>query len=1021
MRSHSQDSNAKRLRRSVAVATTLAVAVAGPVVPLAPDGPASVASAQTAVPPPDGVSNIGVRKVGADWVTDFFFTKAMTLRTVTVEFAPPSTTDPRNDTAPLDDPVLRKIPVERTYRLDHTRGGRLLETMNVVGRRTIVKTTTGRNAIKIVFELPRDVQILGGNEKLSFVAPGEGANYPIPFRSTASGSRFTRGALNEDPLPPAPSTTTTVTPTSTVYTTPTVTASTTTRTVIPSTHTTTPRRTVTSTSTVVADPTTIVRTSYTTTTPTSTATSTTTFTAAPVTATSTAATRTVTPVRIVTSTPTSTAPAVTTTQTPRSITVTPSATTTTTPTLVEAPTTVTAPSTTVTRQARPVTVTSTTTTQGADKIVITPTTPTVTSRPTVTPTRTVAGAPSTVTARPVTVTPTVTRDQLVTATAAPVTSTVTQATTVTPTRTVTRTVRPSATSSTQPSATTAPNQTTNQATPRTTPQQTTTQRNDFPVSWADVRTRAGELVVSKPIGDAPAPRNSQFTTVSVVKREEGATTTTNPRPVEANWITVEDDGTLVVAPPAGTAPGRYEVVVESAATGERDTITVTVEPAIPMSERYTIAVTSVEAPAGASRTAPAPRASAVEGGFHYADRALPAGTTFEVDVPGAAVDKQGRVTYTPPVDAKPGIVRVPVKVTFPDGSTGFFEAEFVVGEPLMADRFPLAYENGVSVAAGDTAAVFATGDAQLPEGTTFALRNDADLGGWLVSVDKRTGAVRVVAPASGGKELTVPIVAYFPDGSTRELATKVAVADSKKQTSNRRLAYDPVTATRGSLVTLDVKGVVPAGTTFRLIDTAEKVAVNATTGQLSLTVPDGATAGETIELRVRAAYPDGSATELVGRVHVVDMATLYPVKFDGATAEANGSLNLAQTLNVPTGTRFSIPPEFKERGWDVSVDPATGQLRVKADANAVGGNQVMVPVQVTYPDGSTSVVAVPVTAPKPPAAPTPTQQPQDDGSSTGTWIAVVVGALTALAGAGFALWLNRDEVRRALAQFGIAL
>ena len=196
MRSHSQDSNAKRLRRSVAVATTLAVAAAGPVVPLAPNGPASVASAQTAVPLPDGVGSVGVRKDGADWVADVFFLKAMTLRTVTVEFAPPSTANPSKDSAPDEDPILEKIPVERMYRLEHTRGGKPVGSVNVVGRRTLVKTTTGRNAIRIVFELPREVQILGGNEKLSFVAPGEGANYPTPFLSNRGGSRFSRVALN---------------------------------------------------------------------------------------------------------------------------------------------------------------------------------------------------------------------------------------------------------------------------------------------------------------------------------------------------------------------------------------------------------------------------------------------------------------------------------------------------------------------------------------------------------------------------------------------------------------------------------------------------------------------------------------------------------------------------------------------------------------------------------------------------------------------------------------------------------
>lgn len=998
MRSHSLDSRAKHLRRSIAVATTFAVATATPVAPVIPGGSMNAASAQTAVPLPDGVSSVGVVTSGANWQTDVFFHKPMTVRTITVEFVPPSTSNPK-ESAPDDDPVLNKIPVERTYQFQHVRNRRVIGTSQVVGRRTLTKTSSGRNAIKIVFELPNPVQISGG-EKISFIAPGEAKNYPTPFLSGTSGSRFTRVGINEDPVPP-----------STVTTTPTVTARATTRTSTAAPFTTTPSVTVTTTPTVVASPSTIVRTSYTTTTPTLTAITIPTVVAAPSTVTVTAATLTETPTRVVSTTPTFTAQTTTDTATATTWTTTPTTRTVITPTMTEAPARVTAPTSTVTHQAPPTTLTQTSTAPTFTATRTVTSTPTVTARPSVTPTTTVTGAAVTVTPTTWTETPTTTRVERVVVTAAPVTRTKTSPTTVTPTTTVTRTVRPSPapspTQSAQPSAATSPTQATAAPAPAS-----------RPISWGDVRTRAGELSVTTPIGDVAVPEAANYTTVSVIRRDTETTTTLAP--AETNWIRVEESGALVVAPPPGTAPGRYEVVIESAATGQRDTVTVTVEPPVPMSERYTVGVASVATPAGTSRTAPAPRASVVEGGFHYADRALPAGTGFEVDVPGAVVDKQGRVTYTPPVDAEPGIVRVPVKVTFPDGSTGAYDVEFVVGEPLMADRFPLAYESGLSVKAGDAAALFTTGATQLPEGTTFALRNGYDLGGWLASVDKRTGALRVVAPSGGGEDLTVPIVAYFPDGSTREISAKVSVADAAKLTSSRNLSYEPVTATRGSLVTLDVRGTAPEGTTYQLAEGEGKVAVDASTGRLTFTVPDGATAGDAIALRVRATFPDRSATELVGKVNVVDMATLYPVKFADPASGGSGNQKLAQTLAVPAGTRFAIAPEFKERGWDVTVDPVTGQLTVSADASLVGGNQALVPVQVTYPDGSVSVVAVPVTAPKPAPAPAQ-QQSQPDQKPRMNWVPIVVGAIAALAGVGFALWLNRDEVRRALAQFGITI
>lgn len=1022
MRLHSLESRAKNLRRSIAVATTFAVAVAAPVAPVFPGGSLNTASAQTAVPLPDGVSNVGVVVNGADWKTDVFFNKPMTVRTVTVEFVPPSTSNPRKDSAPDGDPVLNKIPVERMYRLEHVRNRQVIGTSEVVGRRTLTKTPSGRNAINIVFDLPNPVEV-SGVEKISFIAPGEGANYPIPFLSGTSGSRFTRVGINEEPAAPvasspvatSSSTSSTVTApaTTSTLTTSTVTAPTTTSTLTAAATTVTPSVTVTTTPTVVANPTAVVRTSYTTTSPMRTVTTTPIVTAAPATATVTAAALTTTPTQVVSTTPTVTARSTTATVTAPGQTVTPTARTFVRPTMTEAPAPVTAPASTVTHQAPPNTLKQTTTAPTFTATRTVTSTPTVTARPSVTPTTTVTGAAVTVTPTTWTKTPTTTQTKQVTVTAAPVTRTKTSPTTVTPTVTVTRTVRPSPAPSTalssQSSAATSPTQ--------------ATQPASRPISWGDVRTRVGELSVSTPIGDVAVPEAANYTTVSVLRRDTENTknteTATPLTPAETNWIRVEESGALVVAPPAGTAPGRYEVVIASATTGQRDTVTVTVEPPVPMSERYTVGVASVATPAGASRTAPAPRASVVEGGFHYEDRALPAGTGFEVDVPGAVVDKQGRVTYTPPVGAEPGIVRVPVKVTFPDGSTGAYEVEFVVGEPLMADRFPLAYESGLSVKAGDAAALFTTGTAQLPQGTTFALRNGYDLGGWLVSVDKHTGALRVVAPSSGGEELTVPVVAYFPDGSTREISAKVSVADSAKLASSRSLTYDPVTATRGSLVTLDVRGTAPEGTTYQLAEGEGKIAVGAATGRLTFTVPDGASAGDAIALRVRATYPDRSATELVGKVNVVDMATLHPVKFANPSSGVSGTQNLAQTLAVPAGTRFAISPEFKERGWDVTVDPVTGQLRVSADASLVGGNQTLVPVQVTYPDGSVNVVAVPVTAPEPAIA--PAQQPQPGQKPRMNWIPAVVGAIAALAGVGFALWLNRDEVRRALAQFGIII
>ena len=120
-------------------------------------------------------------------------------------------------------------------------------------------------------------------------------------------------------------------------------------------------------------------------------------------------------------------------------------------------------------------------------------------------------------------------------------------------------------------------------------------------------------------------------------------------------------------------------------------------------------------------------------------------------------------------------------------------AEFVKGQPLMADLYTFEYRTGASVAAGNTTVLKLTSDESLPAGTTFALCDITEFGGWIATVDKSTGAIRVTAPTSGGGALELPVVAYFPDGSTREFATTVAVKDPQELAAIRPDTEQPQT------------------------------------------------------------------------------------------------------------------------------------------------------------------------------------------------------------------------------------
>ena len=59
------------------------------------------------------------------------------------------------------------------------------------------------------------------------------------------------------------------------------------------------------------------------------------------------------------------------------------------------------------------------------------------------------------------------------------------------------------------------------------------------------------------------------------------------------------------------------------------------------------------------------------------------------------------------------------------------------------------------------------------------------------------------------------------------------------------------------------------------------------------------------------------------------------------------------------------------------------------------------------------IVEYPVTA-----TAAPETKPQQGSSASAGWIAVVLGALVAIAGVGYAAFLNQDAIRAQLKQFG---
>ncbi|MDT0972763.1 YPDG domain-containing protein, partial [Staphylococcus pseudintermedius] len=120
------------------------------------------------------------------------------------------------------------------------------------------------------------------------------------------------------------------------------------------------------------------------------------------------------------------------------------------------------------------------------------------------------------------------------------------------------------------------------------------------------------------------------------------------------------------------------------------------------------------------------------------DKDLPPNTKFEIppsgDIPEgwtAEVDPNtGVVTVTPPADANPGTsVDIPVKVTYPDGSSEETPVKVTVDTPDSGNHNP-GYEEG-HTKPNVPVEIPQTGDKDLPPNTKFEIPPSGDIPeGW---------------------------------------------------------------------------------------------------------------------------------------------------------------------------------------------------------------------------------------------------------------------------------------------------
>ncbi|MFR9821097.1 YPDG domain-containing protein [Corynebacterium striatum] len=232
---------------------------------------------------------------------------------------------------------------------------------------------------------------------------------------------------------------------------------------------------------------------------------------------------------------------------------------------------------------------------------------------------------------------------------------------------------------------------------------------------------------------------------------------------------------------------------------------------------------------------------------------------------GVTVDETtGKVTVPVPAGANPGdTIKVPVEVTYPDGSKDNVDVTVTVEKPdapveADKDKFDPKYKDG-SGKPGDNVTVpaptFTDKDGKAtkaPKDTKFAPGAGAPDG---VTVDETTGKVTVPVPegAEPGSKITVPVEVTYPDKSKETVEVTVtvekpdapevdvnvdAIPDTKVQRGEK--VSIPVKSTDGSEVsvtglpdflkynpeTKTIEGTVPADADLTSYDVEVKASLN---------------------------------------------------------------------------------------------------------------------------------------------------------------------------------------------------
>mgnify|MGYP002716359494 CR=1 FL=1 len=461
------------------------------------------------------------------------------------------------------------------------------------------------------------------------------------------------------------------------------------------------------------------------------------------------------------------------------------------------------------------------------------------------------------------------------------------------------------------------------------------------------------------------------------------------------WVSVAADGQLVAEPNRDVAPGVYPINVITD-NGERGTILVEVAAPVSDADRVTAEYKESFVQAGRTNSSRRPVATIDRDGVKYAKQPLPAGTTFSVSTANGTVDPEtGVVTVNAPLSMAAGeTIVVGVDIRYPDGTTEKVTAQFVVDAAEQSEFYHPAYKEGLGAQAGRTVVVPVLEDSVPEDGQYELFPQDRD-DDWDVSIDPETGAVTATAPEEGAKDISVPVTVLYSDGTTSDREETDPETGERKKVPT---VFAHISAVEGPTLATDStsgadygtpffdadgnirifpNGSLPQGATFQQDGlTALPVEVDPNTGAITIKVPQDAPAGANFDIPLKITLPDGSVQEIRVPVATKSEAADQVVAWRPIKVTESGTPTQVKPAAAPAGATYALAASFDTPGWQASVDPVSGAITVNRVGTDEDPQAALVPVVVTFADGSQRVVEVPATAVRGTAALTEVDYPR---------------------------------------------